>query len=73
MQLICKQKIIGYAKKMKYFILALLITLAGCSDSKPQQGAMHDYTTVIPKTKNNLDAAINANKEKLKEAEENKE
>ena len=47
-----------------------MITLVGCNDSTPQKGAMHDYTTVIPNTKNNLDAAINSNNNKLKDADE---
>lgn len=62
---------------MKYLILIILATLAACNNgtqptkvSELPKGAMHDYTTIIPQTKNNLDAASNINKDKLKEAEE---
>lgn len=57
---------------MKYLILAFVLGLTGCNDSNTKKGAMHDYTTVIPNTKNNLDAALNANKDKLKDADESK-
>jgi hypothetical protein len=57
---------------MKYLLLALMVALAGCNDSTPQKGAMHDYTTVIPNTQKNLDAALHANDNKLKDADEGK-
>lgn len=57
---------------MKYLLLALMVALAGCNDSTPQKGAMHDYTTVIPNTQKNLDAALDANDNKLKDADEGK-
>ena len=65
---------------MKYLILTILATLVACNNSTPPakvaetpKGAMHDYTTIIPKTKANLDAALNVNTDKLKESEETKE